>query len=211
MRSSLRTTFFYTSEGIVIMIKHAIYVKSITDIKDEPEKLPQILLIGRSNVGKSSFINALTNRKSLARVSNTPGKTITLNFYLLENSFYLVDAPGYGYARRSKSMQDQFMIMIQNYMKHSESLRLVCMLIDFKIGPTDDDLFTYQYLVEQNVNVMVIATKKDKIPKTHQFKQEQTIRRLLKNPVLFYSYSNVTKENLSEIEQEMRNQVNRLE
>lgn len=193
------------------MIKHAIYVKSITDIKDEPEKLPQILLIGRSNVGKSSFINALTNRKSLARVSNTPGKTITLNFYLLENSFYLVDAPGYGYARRSKSMQDQFMIMIQNYMKHSESLRLVCMLIDFKIGPTDDDLFTYQYLVEQNVNVMVIATKKDKIPKTHQFKQEQTIRRLLKNPVLFYSYSNVTKENLSEIEQEMRNQVNRLE
>lgn len=211
MRSSLRTTFFYTNEGIVIMIKHAIYVKSITDIKDEPEKLPQILLIGRSNVGKSSFINALTNRKSLARVSNTPGKTITLNFYLLENSFYLVDAPGYGYARRSKSMQDQFMIMIQNYMKHSESLRLVCMLIDFKIGPTDDDLFTYQYLVEQNVNVMVIATKKDKIPKTHQFKQEQTIRRLLKNPVLFYSYSNVTKENLSEIEQEMRNQVNRLE
>ena len=193
------------------MIKHAIYVKSITDIKDEPEKLPQILLIGRSNVGKSSFINALTNRKSLARVSNTPGKTITLNFYLLENTFYLVDAPGYGYARRSKSMQDQFMIMIQNYMKHSESLRLVCMLIDFKIGPTDDDLFTYQYLVEQNVNVMVIATKKDKIPKTHQFKQEQTIRRLLKNPVLFYSYSNVTKENLSEIEQEMRNQVNRLE
>lgn len=193
------------------MIKHAVYVKSITDIKDEPEKLPQILLIGRSNVGKSSFINALTNRKSLARVSNTPGKTITLNFYLLENTFYLVDAPGYGYARRSKSMQDQFMIMIQNYMKHSESLRLVCMLIDFKIGPTDDDLFTYQYLVEQNVNVMVIATKKDKIPKTHQFKQEQTIRRLLKNPVLFYSYSNVTKENLSEIEQEMRNQVNRLE
>ncbi len=193
------------------MIKQAVYVKSITDIKDEPEQLPQILLIGRSNVGKSSFINALTNRKSLARVSNTPGKTITLNFYLLEKSFYLVDAPGYGYARRSKSMQDQFMVMIQNYMKHSNSLRLVCMLIDFKIGPTDDDLFTYQFLVEQNVNVMVIATKKDKIPKTYQYKQEQTIRKIMKNPVLFYAYSNVTKENLSNIELEMRNQVSRLE
>lgn len=193
------------------MIKQAVYIKSITDIKDEPEKLPQILLIGRSNVGKSSFINALTNRKSLARVSNTPGKTITLNFYLIDQSFYLVDAPGYGYARRSKSMQDQFMIMIQGYMKHSESLRMVCMLIDFKIGPTEDDLFTYQFLVEQNVNVMVIATKKDKIPKTHQFKQEQTIKKILKNPVLFYAYSNVTKENLDHIEQEMRNQVNRLE
>lgn len=189
------------------MIKQAVYVKSITDIKDEPDQLPQILLIGRSNVGKSSFINALTNRKSLARVSNTPGKTITLNFYLLDQSFYLVDAPGYGYARRSKSMQDQFMIMIQNYMKHSESLCLVCMLIDFKIGPTDDDLFTYQFLIEQNVNVMVIATKKDKIPKTHQFKQEQSIKKILKNPVLFYAYSNVTKENLDKIEQEMRNQV----
>lgn len=211
MRSSLRTTFFYTQEGKLTMIKQAVYIKSITDIKDEPEKLPQILLIGRSNVGKSSFINALTNRKSLARVSNTPGKTITLNFYLIDQSFYLVDAPGYGYARRSKSMQDQFMMMIQSYMKHSESLRMVCMLIDFKIGPTDDDLFTYQFLVEQNVNVMVIATKKDKIPKTHQFKQEQTIKKILKNPVLFYAYSNVTKENLEHIEQEMRNQVNRLE
>lgn len=193
------------------MIKQAVYVKSITDIKDEPEQLPQILLIGRSNVGKSSFINALTNRKSLARVSNTPGKTITLNFYLLEKEFYLVDAPGYGYARRSKSMQDQFMVMIQNYMKHSNSLRLVCMLIDFKIGPTDDDLFTYQFLVEQNVNVMVIATKKDKVPKTYQYKQEQTIRKIMKNLVLFYAYSNVTKENLENIELEMRNQVSSLE
>ena len=108
-------------------------------------------------------------------------------------------------------MQDQFMVMIQNYMKHSNSLRLVCMLIDFKIGPTDDDLFTYQFLVEQNVNVMVIATKKDKVPKTYQYKQEQTIRKIMKNPVLFYAYSNVTKENLENIELEMRNQVSSLE
>ncbi|HPG43587.1 MAG TPA: ribosome biogenesis GTP-binding protein YihA/YsxC, partial [Acholeplasmataceae bacterium] len=102
------------------MIKQAVYIKSLTNIKDEPEAYPQILLLGRSNVGKSSFINALTNRKNLARVSNTPGKTITLNFYLLDQSFYLVDAPGYGYARRSKSLQDQFIQMIQNFLQDSK-------------------------------------------------------------------------------------------
>ncbi|HAX03316.1 MAG TPA: YihA family ribosome biogenesis GTP-binding protein [Acholeplasmataceae bacterium] len=193
------------------MIKQAVYVKSVTDLKDEPEGLPQILMIGRSNVGKSSFINALTNRKSLARVSNTPGKTITLNFYLIDQTFYLVDAPGYGYARRSKSMQDQFIIMIQNYIKQSNHLRMICMLIDFKVGPTDDDLFTYQFLVEQNLNVMVVATKKDKVPKTHQFKQEQAIKKLLKNPVIFYAYSSVTKDNLDLIENEIRNQVSMVE
>jgi len=193
------------------MIKQAVYVKSVTDLKDEPEGLPQILMIGRSNVGKSSFINALTNRKSLARVSNTPGKTITLNFYLIDQSFYLVDAPGYGYARRSKSMQDQFIIMIQNYIKQSNHLKMICMLIDFKVGPTDDDLFTYQFLIEQNLNVMVVATKKDKVPKTHQFKQEQAIKKILKNPVIFYAYSSVTKDNLDLIENEIRNQVSMVE
>lgn len=193
------------------MIKQATYIKSVTDLKDEPEGFPQILLIGRSNVGKSSFINALTNRKNLARVSNTPGKTITLNFYLIDQSFYLVDAPGYGYARRSKSMQDQFILMIQKYIKQAEHLKLICILVDFKVGPTDDDLFTYQFLVEQNLNVMVVATKKDKVPKTHQFKQEQFIKKVMKNPIIFYAYSNVTKENLDKIEHEMRNQVTVIE
>ncbi len=189
------------------MIKQATYIKSITDLKDGLHDLPSILLLGRSNVGKSSFINALTNRKSLARVSNTPGKTITLNFYDIEHEFYLVDAPGYGYARRSKSHQDAFIIMIRDFMMQAPMLKLVCMLIDFKVGPTDDDLFTYQFLIENNMNVMVVATKKDKIPKTHQFKQEQTIKQVMKNPILFYTTSNVTKENMDIIETEMRNQV----
>ncbi|MDY0075518.1 MAG: ribosome biogenesis GTP-binding protein YihA/YsxC [Acholeplasmataceae bacterium] len=189
------------------MIKQAIYIKGITDLKDEPDALPQILLLGRSNVGKSSFINSLTNRKNLARISNTPGKTITLNFYLIDESFYLVDAPGYGYAKRSKVMQDQFLIMIQKYINASKHLKLICLLIDFKVGPTTDDIATYQFLLENNLNVMVIATKKDKVPKTHQMKQEKMIKEKLKHPVMFYSTSSVTKHQLDIIEEIIRNQV----
>ncbi len=189
------------------MIKQAIYIKGITDLKDEPDALPQILLLGRSNVGKSSFINSLTNRKNLARISNTPGKTITLNFYLIDESFYLVDAPGYGYAKRSKVMQDQFLIMIQKYINASKHLKLICLLIDFKVGPTTDDIATYQFLLENNLNTMVIATKKDKVPKTHQMKQEKMIKEKLKHPIMFYSTSSVTKHQLDIIEEIIRNQV----
>jgi len=189
------------------MIKQAEYIKSITDLKDEPERLPQILLLGRSNVGKSSFINALTNRKNLARVSNTPGKTLTLNFYLIDNEFYLVDAPGYGYAKRSKSLKNDFIVMIESYLLHAKELRLICMLVDFKVGPTKDDLETYEFLKELGVDVMIIATKKDKVPNTHQFKQEQSIKNLLKHPKTFYAYSAVTKFNLDKIEMEMLSRI----
>jgi GTP-binding protein len=183
------------------LIKEAIYIKSLTDLKDEPEKKPQILLLGRSNVGKSSFINSLTHRKNLARVSNTPGKTIALNFYLLNQSFYLVDAPGYGYAKRSKTAKDQFVIMLENYLLHATELKLVCQLIDFKVGPTKADLETLAWLKEMQVDILIVATKKDKINNTLQFKQEQEIRKVLGNPKAFYAISNVTKENIEKIEE----------
>ena len=189
------------------MIKQAVYIKSITDLKDEPERLPQILLLGRSNVGKSSFINALTNRKNLARVSNTPGKTLTLNFYLINDEFYLVDAPGYGYAKRSKSMKNDFIVMIENYLVHARALKLICMLVDFKVGPTKDDLETYDFIKELGIDVMIIATKKDKVANTHQHKQEQLIKNTLGHPKTFYAYSAVTKFNLKEIEAEMLSRV----
>ena len=189
------------------MIKQAVYIKSITDLKDEPERLPQILLLGRSNVGKSSFINALTNRKNLARVSNTPGKTLTLNFYLIDNEFYLVDAPGYGYAKRSKSLKNDFIVMIESYLIHAKELRLICMLVDFKVGPTKDDLETYDFIKELGIDVMIIATKKDKVPNTRQFKQEQSIKNILKHPKTFYAYSAVTKFNLDKIEMEMLSRI----
>ena len=188
------------------MFKNATFIKSITDLKDDPGEYPQVLMIGRSNVGKSSFINALAGRKSLARVSNTPGKTITLNFYFIENMFYLVDAPGYGYARRSKSAQDDFIIMIERYLTRSKYMRLVCLLIDFKVGPTEDDLFTFQFLKDLKVPLLVIATKKDKIPKTHQLKRTNELMHIFSD-TNFVSYSSVTKENLDLIEQTIRNQV----
>jgi GTP-binding protein len=189
-----------------MMIKQAEFIKSITHLRDEPEGMPEFLLIGRSNVGKSSFINALTNRKNLARVSNSPGKTITLNFYLLENAFYLVDAPGYGYARRSKTLQSTFLKMIEHFIIHASSLRAVCLLIDFKVGPTADDIMTYEYLRSLGRDIIVIATKKDKVPSTHQFKQEAEIKKLL-NPATFFAYSSVTKYNLDKIEAELRSKI----
>lgn len=182
------------------MIKEAIYIKSLTDLKDQPEVLPQILMLGRSNVGKSSFINSLTRRKNLARVSKTPGKTLLLNFYLINNEFYLVDAPGYGYARRSKSLKDDFIMMIEKFLLNNENLKFVCLLIDFKVGPTKDDLATYQFLRKLGREVVIIATKKDKIPKTKQYKQEKLINSILDNPPIFIAVSNVTKENIEKVE-----------
>ncbi len=172
------------------------YIKSLEFVKDQPDDRPQVLLLGRSNVGKSSFINALTNRKQLARISNTPGKTLLMNFYLINESFYLVDAPGYGYARRSKSMQDHFIYMIDGFLKESLSIKLVCLLIDFKVGPTVDDLDMYQYLQDLGLDVLVIATKLDKIPSTKRFKQEKVIKEKLGQPKHFIKVSNTDKINL---------------
>ncbi len=189
------------------MIKTAEYIKSLTDIKDEPEALPQILCMGRSNVGKSSFINSLCNRKNLARISNTPGKTLALNFYLLNENFYLVDAPGYGYARRSKSIQDAFIVMIESYLLYAPNLKLVCLLIDFKVGPTRDDIDTYEFLKSLRKDIIVVATKKDKIKKTLQKKQESVIKNILGNPKNFYAISNTTKENIKLVSDHFTNKI----
>ncbi len=185
------------------MIKDAYYVKSITHLKDAPEPRPQFLLLGRSNVGKSSFINALLGRKNLARTSNTPGKTIALNYYHVNQHFYLVDAPGYGYARRSFDQKDEFIIMIEHYLLNQDWLKAVFLLVDFKVGPTEKDLDTYQFLKRLNKPIIVIATKKDKVPKTKQYKQEKTIRQMMGNPEVFYPFSSVTKENLDRILEDM--------
>jgi len=123
----------------------------------------EFLLVGRSNVGKSSFINAILSRKNLAHTSSKPGKTQTLNFYGVNDQFYLIDVPGYGYAATDKKTQAKFGMMIEEYLEKRDQLKRVFMLIDFRHKPTEDDLLMYNFLKYYNLPVTVIATKADKV------------------------------------------------
>ena len=124
---------------------------------------PEFLLVGRSNVGKSSFINSILSRKNLAYTSSKPGKTQTLNFYGINNKFYLIDVPGYGYASVDKKTQAKFGMMIEEYLEKRSQLKRVFMLIDFRHKPTEDDLLMYNFLKYYNLPVTIIATKADKV------------------------------------------------
>ena len=139
------------------------------------DNLSEFLLVGRSNVGKSSFINSIIERRNLARVSSKPGKTQTLNFYNINNEFYLVDVPGYGYASVSKEMQAKFGKMIEEYIENRDNLKRVFMLVDFRIKPTQDDLLMYNFLKYYNLPVTIIATKVDKVSRNDREKQTKII------------------------------------
>lgn len=141
---------------------------------------PEFLLVGRSNVGKSSFINSIIERKNLARVSGKPGKTQTLNFYNVNDDFYLVDVPGYGFANVSKEQQRKFGLMIEDYLVGRDNLKEVFMLIDYRIKPTQNDLLMYNFLKYHNLNVIIIATKIDKVSKNLREKQTKLIKETLK-------------------------------
>ena len=133
------------------------------------EPRPQIALSGRSNVGKSSLINTLLGRKSLARVSSAPGKTITVNFYDIDKKLYLVDLPGYGYAKRSQESKKSWSTLTEDYFLKNPSedaLRLVLQLIDIRTGPTDDDIMMINFMVDHDIPFEVVATKTDKLSKT---------------------------------------------
>ena len=138
-------------------------------------KKPEFLLVGRSNVGKSSFINSIIERRNLARVSSKPGKTQTLNFYYINEDFYFVDVPGYGYASVSKEMQAKFGKMIEEYIENRDNLQRVFMLVDFRIKPTQDDLLMYNFLKYYNLPVTIVATKVDKVSRNDRDKQIKVI------------------------------------
>ena len=130
--------------------------------------MPEIALSGRSNVGKSSLINTLLNRKSLARVSSAPGKTVTINYYNVDNKFYLVDLPGYGYAKRSQGSKKVFSSLTDDFFTSNPSidaLKLVIQLIDVRTGPSEDDCMMINYLIERDINFIVCTTKTDKLSK----------------------------------------------
>ena len=171
-------------------------------ISQYPEdKKCEFLLLGRSNVGKSSFINTLIERKNFARTSSKPGKTQTLNFYLVNKDFYLVDVPGYGFANVSKDIQKKFGIMIEEYLKTRENLKHVFLLVDYRHKPTEDDILMYNFLKYYNLNITVVATKYDKITKNGRAKQDKLIKETLKleDDESFIPWSTITKKGRTEV------------
>ncbi|WP_226583468.1 ribosome biogenesis GTP-binding protein YihA/YsxC [Halobacillus litoralis] len=143
------------------------------------EPIPEIALAGRSNVGKSSFINKMIQRKNLARTSSKPGKTQTLNFYIINEQFHFVDVPGYGYAKVSKKERAKWGAMMEEYFAEREQLKATALIIDIRHKPTEDDQLMYDYLKHFELPVMVIATKLDKIKKGQRHKQIKIVRETL--------------------------------
>ena len=165
----------------------------------------EFLLVGRSNVGKSSFINTIINRKNFARTSSQPGKTQTINFYLVNDSFYLVDAPGYGFAKLSKTKRKKFGLMMEDYITNRDNLKQVFMLVDFRHKASQDDIMMYNFLKYYKIPVTIVATKADKIGIT----KHQSQRNMLLNDLDlvvgddFLVFSNVTKAGKSEVQEKI--------
>ena len=158
-----------------MIVKSANYVIGGTKSQHFPtDNLPELLFVGRSNVGKSSFINALCN-KTIARTSSNPGKTQVINFFLINEKFYFVDVPGYGYAKVSKTKIEEFGKMIENYITNRETLKAVFLLVDFKVGPTSDDLLMYEFLKFYNKKIYIICTKSDKVNMSNRVKAKKNI------------------------------------
>lgn len=189
------------------------YVTSAVSKKTCPEELlPEIVFVGRSNVGKSSLINSLTNRKSLARTSGTPGKTQTINFFritlkippdsrpLTTDTFYLVDLPGYGYAKTSKTNRKLWAKFIDEYLSSRRDIKFVCQLIDMRHPPQESDLNSFASLVEKNLPVLVVATKSDKLGKTERQKHLDVIKNSLGvDAESILPYSSVKNEGRSDL------------
>ena len=173
--------------------------------------LPQIVLVGKSNVGKSSFINTILNRKNLARTSSKPGKTQTLNFYKVNDTFYIVDVPGYGYAQTSKKQVEKFGIMIEEYLKQRQELKHVFLLVDYRHKPTEDDLLMYKFLKYYNLPVTIICTKYDKVGRSLKAKQDDIIKKTLE-PALgdeIVNFSSITKVGKERVYEIIENIINK--
>ena len=159
-------------------------------------KYPEVAFAGKSNVGKSSLINALMNRKSLARTSAQPGKTQTINFYNINDALYFVDLPGYGYANASEEVKAKWGKMIEDYLHKSKKLRAVFLLIDIRHAPGNNDCIMYDWIVKQRYEPIIIATKLDKIKRSQIAKQVKLIRETLKmkSETIIIPFSAETKQ-----------------
>ena len=150
-----------------MLVKNPKFEISAVGPKQYPKNgLPEIVLVGKSNVGKSSFINTMINRKKLARTSSAPGKTRQINFYNIDDTFYFVDLPGYGYSKMSKKEQEQVGHFIEEYLAKRQEIALIIFLIDIRHNPTDNDRLMYRYIISSGFPCLILANKADKIAVT---------------------------------------------
>lgn len=175
-----------------MIIKHAEFVVSAVGPKQYPtDQLPEIALAGRSNVGKSSLINKFINRRNLARTSSKPGKTQTLNYYRINNGFYFVDLPGYGFAQVSQAVKEKWGKFIEAYLRDRSNLRGVIQLVDLRHPPSKDDVAMYDWLMHMQHDVLVVATKCDKVSRGQWLKHVKQVREGLSadksQPILVFS------------------------
>lgn len=185
-----------------------LYVSAVRRSQYPSDFLPEFIMLGRSNVGKSSFLNTLINRKNFARISSKPGKTSTINFFNVEDSFYLVDVPGYGYADTAKEEIRKFGLMVEEYLEKRKELKRVFLLVDFRHKPTSDDKIMYDFLKYYQIPVTIVATKADKVSSREKEKNLQQIKDTLDivvgdNIVLFSSISKVGREEILKIIEEI--------
>ncbi len=162
---------------------------------------PEIAFAGKSNVGKSSLINGLLNRKALARTSSQPGKTQTINFYNINGEFYFVDLPGYGYAKVAAHVREKWGQMIERYLNSSDQLKLVFLLIDIRHEPSENDCIMYNWIVESGYEPVIIATKLDKIKRSQLQKNIKIIKQKIKpkDRTIIFPFTAVTKQRRDEI------------
>lgn len=164
----------------MLKINEPFLERMAVDEKSYPKDgLKEIVLVGRSNVGKSSFINALTNRKKLAYTSSSPGKTRTINFYNMDNKFRIVDLPGYGYAKISMKEREKWKKIIEEYLVKSQNIALICQIIDIRHEPTKLDLMMYDYIRSTGTDYLIIANKLDKLKSSQVLKQVSIINKSL--------------------------------
>lgn len=185
-------------------------ISAVSDKQYPQDDLPEIALSGRSNVGKSSLINAVLNRRNLARTSQQPGKTQTLNFYLVNTDLYFIDVPGYGYAKVSKEQRQKFGEMIQDYLETRADLKGLVLLVDARHDPTVDDINMFNYALCLNIPILVVATKIDKLKKSAIGQLESKIGLsldLTQSQVTFLPFSSETKINIDKFWKWIENSI----